>query len=82
VCGDAAPAVRPDDAEGLADLMDRLLRSPEERRIWAERGRRRAADFTWRRTAEGTLMAYEAALERHRLEAGGKSTGGGSPEGP
>jgi glycosyltransferase involved in cell wall biosynthesis len=62
VCGDAAPAVRPDDAEGLAELMDRLLRSAEERRTWAERGRRRAADFTWKRAAEGTLAAYEAAL--------------------
>jgi len=62
VCGDAAPAVRPDDAEGLAELMDRLMRSPEERRSWAERGRRRAAEFTWRRAAEGTLAVYGAAL--------------------
>jgi glycosyltransferase involved in cell wall biosynthesis len=62
VCGDAAPAVKPDDAEGLAELMDRLLRSPEERRSWTERGRRRAADFTWKHAAERTLAAYEAAL--------------------
>jgi hypothetical protein len=34
VCGDAAPAVRPDDAEGLAELMERLMRSPGERRSW------------------------------------------------
>jgi hypothetical protein len=38
------------------------MRSPEERRIWAERGRCRTADFAWRRAAEGTLAAYETAL--------------------
>jgi glycosyltransferase involved in cell wall biosynthesis len=62
VCGDAAPAVGPDDADGLADVIDRLVRSPEERRQWAERGRRRAADFTWKRAAEQTLSVYQAAL--------------------
>lgn len=62
VCGDAAPAVRPDDAEGLAEVIDHLLRSPGERRSWAEKGRRRAEQFTWKRAAEKTLAAYEAAL--------------------
>jgi glycosyltransferase involved in cell wall biosynthesis len=64
VCGDAALAVRPDDADGLAAAIDRLLRSPEERRALAERGKARAAEFTWKRTAERTLAAYEAALRR------------------
>lgn len=63
VCGDAAPSVGPDDAEGLAAVIDRLLRSPEERRGWAEKGRRRAADFTWKRAAERTLAVYQAALD-------------------
>jgi len=62
VCGDAAPAVGPDDAEGLADAIDRLLRSPQERKHWQEKGRQRAADFTWRRAAQQTLEVYEAAL--------------------
>jgi hypothetical protein len=44
--------------------MDRLLRSPEERRSWAETGRRRAADFTWKHAAKQPLGAYEAALMR------------------
>ncbi|QAT83732.1 group 1 glycosyl transferase [Corallococcus coralloides] len=65
VCGDAAPAVDPDDAEGLAAVIDRLLRSPEERRALSEAGQRQAAKFTWARTAEGTRAAYDAAL-RHR----------------
>lgn len=64
VCGDAAMAVRPDDAEGLAMALDWLLRSPGERRALAERGKARAAEFTWKRTAEATLAVYEAALRR------------------
>jgi glycosyltransferase involved in cell wall biosynthesis len=62
VCGDAAPAVGPEDAEGLAALLARLLDSPGERRHWAQKGQRRAAEFTWKRAAERTLRVYEAAL--------------------
>jgi glycosyltransferase involved in cell wall biosynthesis len=62
VCGVAAPAVRPDDAEGLAEAMDRLMHSDAERQRWAEAGRKQAARFTWARCAEQTLAAYEAAL--------------------
>jgi glycosyltransferase involved in cell wall biosynthesis len=62
VCGDAAPAVGPDDAEGLAEVIARLLRSPEERRNWADKGQRRASDFTWQRAAQQTLAVYAAAL--------------------
>lgn len=65
VCGDAAPAVDPDDAEGLAAVIDRLLRSPGERRALSEAGLRQAAKFTWARTAELTRAAYDAALH-HR----------------
>ncbi|CAM4199522.1 glycosyltransferase family 4 protein [Corallococcus sp. ZKHCc1 1396] len=65
VCGDAAPAVDPDDAEGLAAVIDRLLGSPAERRALSEAGPRQAAKYTWARTAEGTRAAYDAAL-RHR----------------
>jgi glycosyltransferase involved in cell wall biosynthesis len=62
VCGNAAPAVRPDDAEGLAEVMDRLLRSDAERRHWAQEGTRHAAAFTWARCADETLAAYEHVL--------------------
>jgi len=64
VCGEGAPAVRPDDAEGLAEAMDRLMTSDAERRRWAEAGRVQAARFTWARCAEDTLTAYEQALRR------------------
>ncbi len=62
VCGDAALAVRPDEAEGLAAALARLLHSKDERWAWAERGRERAARFTWKACARATLAAYQAAL--------------------
>ena len=64
VCGAAAVAVRPDDAEGLAAAVDRLLGSESERSRWAEQGRRHAARFTWARCADETLAAYEHVLRR------------------
>ncbi|WP_257455361.1 glycosyltransferase family 4 protein [Archangium lipolyticum] len=64
VCGEGALAVRPDDAEGLAEALERLLQSDAERRRWSEAGRKQAARFTWARCADETLAAYEAALRR------------------
>ena len=66
VCGDAAPAVHPEDAEGLAAVIDRLLGSPGERRALSAAGKRQAAKFTWARTAELTRAAYDAALHHRR----------------
>jgi len=62
VCGDAAVQVDPDDAGGLAAAVARLMRSGPERAALAEAGRRRAAGFTWERTARRTLDVYRAAL--------------------
>ncbi|RJS15635.1 glycosyltransferase family 1 protein [Corallococcus sp. H22C18031201] len=62
VCGDAALAVRPDDAEGLARALTRLLDSPEERAALAQKGRHHAARYTWRRNAEQTLALYDSVL--------------------
>jgi glycosyltransferase involved in cell wall biosynthesis len=62
VCGPAAVQVGPDDAEGLAAAIDRLLSSPEERARRATEGLARAAQFTWDRCAEETMAVYERAL--------------------
>jgi glycosyltransferase involved in cell wall biosynthesis len=37
---------------------------PEWAEPWRERGLRRAADFSWRRTAQLTHEVYEEALRR------------------
>jgi glycosyltransferase involved in cell wall biosynthesis len=60
VCGDAAVQVRPDDAEGLAAALRRLLESPDERRARSDAGRRRAANFRWSQVGEHLLHVYEA----------------------
>lgn len=62
VCGGAAAQVDPDDAEGLAAAVARLMRSEPERAALSEAGRRRAAELTWERTAQRTLEVYRDAL--------------------
>ena len=58
VCGDAALLV----GEGeLADAVGRVARDPELRSRLSEAGRRRAAEFSWSRSAEAHERAYELA---------------------
>jgi glycosyltransferase involved in cell wall biosynthesis len=56
-------AIHADEHE-LTAAMERLLTDPEERRIRIERGRRRAADFSWERTARLTREVYVEAIQR------------------
>ena len=62
--GDAGVLVDPDDVDAIERELSELLASPERREELAERGRRRAAEFTWRRCAELTAEAYRAAFRR------------------
>jgi glycosyltransferase involved in cell wall biosynthesis len=62
VCGEAAVQVAPDDVRGLGEAIARLMTAPGERRARSEAGRRRAASFTWERTARQTVEVYRAAL--------------------
>lgn len=50
------------DVEGLARALARVAGDEGERRRLAQAGAARAALFGWRRTAELTLAAFEAAL--------------------
>lgn len=47
------------EAEELAEKMEALLHSREERSDWAERGLRQAAKFSWARCAGETMEIYE-----------------------
>ncbi len=58
--GDAAHYVDPDDAAGLADALEAVLRDEQYAQTLRERGRKRAAQMTWERTAERTLAVFEA----------------------
>lgn len=59
VVGEAALTVDPYSSQEIGAGLVRLLRSPALRQLLSERGRRRALEFSWRRTALGTLRVYE-----------------------
>lgn len=59
VVGDAAFLVPPDDSRGMGGAILSLLTQPEHAAVLRNRGLARAREFSWRKTAEGTLAAYE-----------------------
>jgi glycosyltransferase involved in cell wall biosynthesis len=62
VCGDAALYVDGRDTHGLAGELDRVASDAVLRRDLAERGRRRAAEFSWARSARAHVEAYRLAM--------------------
>jgi glycosyltransferase involved in cell wall biosynthesis len=63
VAGDAALYFDPRRPEEIRAALERLLADGGLRAELAERGRRRAESFTWRRTARETLATYDRARE-------------------
>jgi glycosyltransferase involved in cell wall biosynthesis len=63
VLGDAAELLPPRDPEAWAAAVLRLLSDGAKRAALAERGSRRAAGFTWERTAAMTRAIYEQAVQ-------------------
>jgi glycosyltransferase involved in cell wall biosynthesis len=59
VAGDAALLVDPEDRRALRAAIERALADPEPLRV---KGFRRAAEFSWGRTAELTAAVYRRAL--------------------
>ncbi len=81
VVGDAGLTVDPDDVAGWAAALGALLADPARRADLARRGRAQAARFTWDRTAELTVAAYDAARRAPtaaRAAVLGRSIGGGA----
>jgi glycosyltransferase involved in cell wall biosynthesis len=62
VVGDAALLVAPDDVAGFGVAMQRVLTDTDLARDLRERGLRRAAQFTWERTATATYAVYQQAM--------------------
>lgn len=62
VVGDAALLVAPDDVAGFGAAIQRVLTNDDLARDLRERGLRRAALFTWDRTATVTRSVYQHAL--------------------
>jgi glycosyltransferase involved in cell wall biosynthesis len=66
VAGDAALLFDPTSVDEIRDTLARVLGRPALAAELAERGRRRAATFTWARTAEATVASYHRALAARR----------------
>ncbi len=64
VVGEAGIPVEPFDPRDIALGMRHLYENPALRRRLGEKGRRRAAEFSWADTARKTLEVYEEALAR------------------
>lgn len=63
VAGDAAELFDPTDTAAIGAAMARIIDNPELRASLIKRGHERAAEFTWQRTALGTIDVYRAAIE-------------------
>lgn len=63
VAGDAALFAPPDRPEAWADQMRRIATDPELRRTLAARGRDRAPDFSWHRSAEEHARVFRDAAK-------------------
>jgi len=59
VLGDGAILVAPDDSSSMVEEITSLLRDPARARELGSRGQIQARKFTWERTGEKTLSAYQ-----------------------
>jgi alpha-1,3-rhamnosyl/mannosyltransferase len=66
VAGDGALLVAPGDVDALAAALGDVLENDSTRDGLIERGRRRAALFTWRSCGEGLADLYAAAARSSR----------------
>jgi glycosyltransferase involved in cell wall biosynthesis len=64
IASSGAQVFSPNDIEGMAEAVSRLLCSPEERQRWRVSALSRAADFSWERAALQTISVY------HRIRTG------------
>ncbi|PYS50866.1 MAG: glycosyltransferase family 1 protein [Acidobacteria bacterium] len=64
---EAARLVHPTDVSALARNIVELLNDEKERQRLSSAGQRRAAQFSWEKTACETLEVYKEVLERDRM---------------
>lgn len=66
VAGDAALLVDPNDIQGLADAMNKILVNDDLRKTLKSKGYERAKKFFWKRSAEETLEIFEKVMSAKR----------------
>jgi glycosyltransferase involved in cell wall biosynthesis len=62
VVGDAGVLVNPLDASEMAGALEKVLLNPDLREELSSKGLKRSKDFSWERTARGTLEAFKRAM--------------------
>jgi len=70
VVGDAGLLVDPHDAAQLADALERVLTDGSLAVALGERGRARAARYTWRAAATAARQAYASAVDERSRRHG------------
>ena len=60
VAGNAALLVDPKSPEAIAKAIQQMMKSKSLRKLYVQRGLRRAKQFTWEKTAKMTLKVYES----------------------
>ena len=69
ILGNAAVFIDPHDTAAAAREIHALLTDPQRAACFRERGKRRARLFTWERTGESTVRAYELLARAAGLAA-------------
>lgn len=64
VVGDAALIFQPHDVDRLAELIIKVLKDEKLRDSLREKGPQRAAQFSWKTTADKTIQVYRQLLEK------------------
>jgi glycosyltransferase involved in cell wall biosynthesis len=62
VAGDAALLVDPNDPDQLVDAILNVIADSQLRRALIDKGQQRARLFSWKKTAEETLKAYNSLI--------------------
>lgn len=70
VAGQAALLFDPEDPRSIAQAIEQLLGEPATAAKLRDAGLERAREFTWERTARGTLESYARALGRDPRQSG------------
>jgi glycosyltransferase involved in cell wall biosynthesis len=69
IVGDAAILVQPDNANAVANAVLTVLENPALRQQMIERGRQRAAMFSWEQTAAQVVALYEWTMRTFQSRA-------------
>lgn len=68
VAGTGALLVNPDDPEGMSEAVSALLCDQQKRSRLRENAIRRAADFSWEKSANQTVSAYRKAASLNKMQ--------------